>query len=151
MRDGGLWELYGGVLAQQEADGVFHFLRLPSDLRGIEERRWSVAPRGHIAVRDFGIEPSQDSLALVESHVESDFHLLYMSESLNTALKGHRFIFLPSTPFDYEYRGGAPACQGLYRDAIRRKIRFQLGYQPWHSSIRRLFSPSSTSLAAFSD
>jgi len=99
MRDGGLWELYGGVLAQQESDGAFHFLRLPSDLRSIEELRWSVAPNGHIAVRDFGIEPSQDLLALVESHIESDFHIFYTFSLLNIALKGALIHF----PIEYTF------------------------------------------------
>jgi hypothetical protein len=67
MRSGGLWELYGGVLAQSDEEGGIYFFRLPSDLRSIEEKQWSLGPSLSCPVRDFGMDPSQDLLLLIES------------------------------------------------------------------------------------
>jgi hypothetical protein len=67
MERGGLWELYGGVLAQSTAEGTLTFTQLPSDLRSIEEKVWTLGPNFGVAIRDFGMDPSQDLLVLVES------------------------------------------------------------------------------------
>ena len=66
MESGGLWELYGGVLAQSTAEGTLTFLQLPSDLRSIEEKVWTLGKFGFV-VRDFGMDPSQDLLVLIQS------------------------------------------------------------------------------------
>lgn len=65
MLDGGLWELYGGVLAQTSLSGDIKFRQLPSDFRSIEEEDWTVSGFD-FPLRDFGIDPSQDLLVLVE-------------------------------------------------------------------------------------
>lgn len=67
MRSGGLWELYGGVLAQSDEEGGIFFYRLPSDLRSIEEKQWSLGPSFPCPVRDFAMDPSQDLLLLIEN------------------------------------------------------------------------------------
>lgn len=66
MRSGGLWELYGGVLAQSDEKGGISFIRLPSDLRSIEEKQWSLGPSFPCSVRDFAMDLSQDLLLLIE-------------------------------------------------------------------------------------
>jgi hypothetical protein len=66
MEGGGLWELYGGVLAQSTAEGTLTFMQLPSDLRSIEEKVWTLENLG-LVVRDFGMDPSQDLLVLIQS------------------------------------------------------------------------------------
>lgn len=67
MEDGGLWELYGGVLAQSTGQGTLTFMQLPSDLRSIEGKVWTLGPNLGLVVRDFGMDPSQDLLVLIES------------------------------------------------------------------------------------
>jgi len=84
--NGGLWELYGGVLAQNDSPGAITFRRLPSIYRSIEKAEWTVDGFGH-PIRDFGIDPAQDLLVVVESPRWSDsdpdhsyhFHLRTMS------------------------------------------------------------------------
>lgn len=66
MLNGGLWELYGGVLAQNDGQGTITFHRLPSICRSIEEAEWTIDGFGH-PIRDFGMDPAQDLLVLVES------------------------------------------------------------------------------------
>lgn len=65
MLDGGLWELYGGVLAQSNLNGDIAFRQLPSEIRSIAERDWTIGGFDFI-VRDFGMDPLQDLLVLVE-------------------------------------------------------------------------------------
>jgi len=66
MVDGSAWELCGGVLAQTMADGTLVCHQLPSDLRSIEENCWSIGPFMGIPIRDFGMDPSEDILVLIE-------------------------------------------------------------------------------------
>jgi hypothetical protein len=66
MLPGGIWELYGGVLAQKGPDGSVTFRQLPSHCRIIKEREWSVKDFG-FNIRDLGMDPSQDLLVLIES------------------------------------------------------------------------------------
>jgi hypothetical protein len=80
----GLWELYGGVLAQRDTNGVFHFLRLPSEVRQIQEESWTVRPEIH-NIQDFGMDPSQDLLiwisrSLSTSCLELHFRTLATGE-----------------------------------------------------------------------
>ena len=66
MFHGGLWELYGNVLAQITQDGrTLHFKQLPSQSRAIEEKGWTV-DISQFRMRDFGIDPAQDLLIIVE-------------------------------------------------------------------------------------
>lgn len=67
MEDGDSWELYGGVLGQSTADGRLIFTQLPSDLRSIEEKVWTLGPNLGLVVQDFGMDPAQDLLVLVGS------------------------------------------------------------------------------------
>ena len=64
--NGGLWELYGGVLAQNNSPGAITFRRLPSIYRSIEEAEWTIDGFDY-PVRDFGMDPAQDLLVVVES------------------------------------------------------------------------------------
>ncbi|KIL71782.1 hypothetical protein M378DRAFT_155391 [Amanita muscaria Koide BX008] len=66
MFHGGLWELYGNLLAQNTSDkSTVHFWQLPSQTRGIEEKNWTVDIK-EFRVRDFGIDPGQDLLVILE-------------------------------------------------------------------------------------
>ena len=63
---GGVWELYGNVWAHsKERDDVIEFVQLPSRIRGIPMRQWTL--RFEFAVRDFSMDPSQDLLVAIES------------------------------------------------------------------------------------
>lgn len=64
MHRGGVWELYGGVLAQAKSRDTLCFTRLPSEIRGIEGRHWEL--NLPTLVRDFGMEPSLDLLVVIE-------------------------------------------------------------------------------------
>ncbi|VDC01916.1 unnamed protein product [Peniophora sp. CBMAI 1063] len=64
---GGLWELYNGVWGHDVEDGhVFDFIQLPSEIRGIPERRWRV--RLDVTPRDFTFDPTHDLLVVVVPH-----------------------------------------------------------------------------------
>lgn len=64
MEDGGLWELYGNVLAQRQPDNSYKFIGLRSCSRGIKERKWELDPVD-VDARDFGLDESQDLFVLV--------------------------------------------------------------------------------------
>ncbi|KAG5653347.1 hypothetical protein H0H81_000969 [Sphagnurus paluster] len=66
MSRAGLWELCSGVLAQNNPDKSLTFHRLPSLYRSIEEKEWTLEGFG-FPLRDFGMDPSQDLLVLVEA------------------------------------------------------------------------------------
>lgn len=78
MHTGGLWELYGNMLVQSKGRARRHLLfhQLPSRLRGIEERKWEL--RTEFMLRDFGIDPSQDLLVLLEARQPYVFSVLSM-------------------------------------------------------------------------
>ena len=65
MGIGSVWELYGGVLAQSESRRTLTFRQLPSKIRGIEQREWTIRDVG-FDVRDFGMDPAQDLLIAIE-------------------------------------------------------------------------------------
>ena len=71
MRAGGVWELYGNVLAQAEGERTLHFAQIPSAIRGIEAREWTVQDVG-CTIRDFGMDPAQDLLVVIEHYTEPD-------------------------------------------------------------------------------
>lgn len=66
MLDGGVWELYGGVLARARGRHTLVFTRLPAEIRGISEQQWEITPPGIQAIRDFAIEPACDLLVIIE-------------------------------------------------------------------------------------
>ncbi|KAK0463767.1 uncharacterized protein EV420DRAFT_1638686 [Desarmillaria tabescens] len=63
---GHVWELFGNVLAQHNGSGSLIFTRLPSSSRSIERKEWSISLSG-LRIRDFGMDPSQNLLVLIES------------------------------------------------------------------------------------
>lgn len=65
MSIGHVWELYGGVLAQSNLNRAIFCRQLPSHLRGIEEKTWTV-DISSFDLRDFTMDPSQDLLAIAE-------------------------------------------------------------------------------------
>ncbi|KAI9461007.1 hypothetical protein BJY52DRAFT_245215 [Lactarius psammicola] len=62
---GSLWELYGNVWAHSGGSDTIEFVQLPSRLRGIPMRQWTL--RLDFALRDFGMDPSQDLLVTIEN------------------------------------------------------------------------------------
>ncbi len=62
---GSLWELYGNVWAHSRGSDAIEFVQLPSRLRGIPMRQWTL--RFDFAPRDFGMDPSQDLLVTIEN------------------------------------------------------------------------------------
>ena len=69
MRRGGVWELYGGVLAQAEGESKLVCAQLPSVIRRIEEKEWTIEDVG-VKIRDFGMDPAQDLLIIIEHQTE---------------------------------------------------------------------------------
>jgi hypothetical protein len=51
----------------EQSEGTLTFIRLPSDLRSIEEKVWTLGPELGLVLRDFGMDPSQDLLVLIQS------------------------------------------------------------------------------------
>ncbi|KAF5355885.1 hypothetical protein D9756_004100 [Leucocoprinus leucothites] len=64
MENGGLWELSGGVLAQTDEDGHFHFRKFPSTTRHIQQETWDIIP-DIPDICDFGMDPGQDLLVWI--------------------------------------------------------------------------------------
>lgn len=101
MSRSGLWELFGGVLGQNTPKGGFTFTRLPSVLRGIEEKTWTV-PKPGIELRDFTMDPGQDLLVLIEKprwyvwpfRYVFGFHDLYLYRDGPTADRKHHLHLL---------------------------------------------------------
>ena len=62
---GGLWEFYGNVWAHSRGSDSFDFVQLPSRIRGIPMRQWTL--KFDYTVRDFGMDPSQDLLVTIEN------------------------------------------------------------------------------------
>jgi hypothetical protein len=58
-------ELYGNVWAHSRGSNAIDFVQLPSRLRGISMRQWTL--RFDFDVRDFSMDPSQDLLVLIEN------------------------------------------------------------------------------------
>ncbi|EJF56105.1 hypothetical protein DICSQDRAFT_94010 [Dichomitus squalens LYAD-421 SS1] len=71
MRRGGVWELYGNVLAQAEGERTLHFKQLPSAIRGIKGKEWTIQDVG-CKIRDFGMDSAQDLLIVLEHCSEPD-------------------------------------------------------------------------------
>ncbi|OCH96054.1 hypothetical protein OBBRIDRAFT_743996 [Obba rivulosa] len=83
MLRGEVWELYGDVLAQARGSKVLCFWQLPSAIRGIEHKEWTLE-NFEFVIRDFGMDPAQDLLVLIQSpRADSDdpyrIHLRHLS------------------------------------------------------------------------
>ncbi|TCD69894.1 Amino-acid acetyltransferase, mitochondrial [Steccherinum ochraceum] len=82
MSGGGVWELYGGVLAQGINPRGLAFTQLPSRLRGIPEKNWTLEDVG-FKIRDFGMNPGEDLLVLIvkppQDSTEYTIHLRSMT------------------------------------------------------------------------
>jgi hypothetical protein len=59
-------ELSGGVLGQKNRKDQFTFHQLPSELRGIKEKTWTLYPDWGFFTESFTMDPYQDLLVLVE-------------------------------------------------------------------------------------
>lgn len=70
MLSGQVWELYGGVFAQGRGSRAIKFWQLPSVIRGVKEEEWEHDDLG-INIRDFGMDPSQDLLVMIERPMSS--------------------------------------------------------------------------------
>lgn len=104
MLDGGLWELYGGILVQTNKDGVFYFTKLSSVTRRIEEETWQITPDIN-DIRDFGIDPSQDLLVWISApKTESPYVKLHL-RTLKTA-KIHPLARQPVLCYRQDMRPG---------------------------------------------
>jgi hypothetical protein len=64
---GRVWELYGNVWAHSRGTDTIEFVQLPSRLRGIPMRQWTLT--FDFAVRDLSMDPSQDLLVTIESNL----------------------------------------------------------------------------------
>ena len=60
------WEFYGNVWAHSRGSDAIEFVQLPSRLRGIPMRQWTLT--FDFAVRDFSMDPSQDLLVTIENN-----------------------------------------------------------------------------------
>ncbi|KAI0752690.1 hypothetical protein C8Q80DRAFT_1217173 [Daedaleopsis nitida] len=78
MLGGNVWELYGGMLAQADREGLLTVTQLPS-------KQWKIPDMG-IAVRDFSMDPAQDLLIIVEN-VRAD-HVLHCRVHLRSLQTG---------------------------------------------------------------
>ena len=65
MHQGGVWELYGNVLAQAQGERTLHFKQIPSAIRGIQGIEWTIPDVG-CKMRDFGMDPAQDLLVVIQ-------------------------------------------------------------------------------------
>ena len=58
------WEFYGNVWGHSRGSDAIDFVQLPSRLRGISLRQWTL--RFNFDVRHFSMDPSQDLLVTIE-------------------------------------------------------------------------------------
>lgn len=95
MRLMNLWELYGGVLAQVDEDGCFHFTKLPSTFHHIQQEDWEIIP-DIPCVNDFGMDPSQDLLVWIISPMPTSpmlsFHLRTLKKAEEHPSARHEVI-----------------------------------------------------------
>ena len=64
-RDGPTFEFYGTVCAHGRGRDAIDFVQLPSRLRGIPMRQWTIT--FDFEVCDFSADPSQDLLVIIEN------------------------------------------------------------------------------------
>ena len=63
---GPAWEFYGNVWGHSRGSDAIDFVQLPSRLRGISLRQWTL--RFDFDVRDFSMDPSQDLLVTIKNN-----------------------------------------------------------------------------------
>lgn len=63
MTRGGVWEFYGGVLAQARGRETLLFKQISSKFKNIEEKDWECDLK--LRVRDFTMDPAQDLLVVI--------------------------------------------------------------------------------------
>lgn len=63
--EGSLWELYGNVWAHSKGSDSIFFVQIPSRLRDVPLRQWTIVL--DFSLRDFGMDPSQDLLVVIET------------------------------------------------------------------------------------
>lgn len=88
MPTGSLWELYGGVWAHSVGKKDIHFIQLPSQLRGIEKRDWTLS--FDFPMRDFTFDPSQDLLVVMEASGYSYLTPISVVPSTNSTFLAQR-------------------------------------------------------------
>ncbi|KAI9513051.1 hypothetical protein F5148DRAFT_972382 [Russula earlei] len=103
VAEGGLWEFYGNVWAHSTGIDTIEFVQLPSRLRGISLRQWTV--RLDFAPRDFGIDPSQDLLVTIE-RITNASHL-YRMRFLKLST-GEKYSLSSDTATNIEYTPATP-------------------------------------------
>ncbi|KAI9445330.1 hypothetical protein H4582DRAFT_910180 [Lactarius indigo] len=101
---GPLWELYGNVWAHSRGSDAIEFIQIPSRLRGIPMRQWTL--RFDYDLRDFGMDPSQDLLVIIENFRRSPNICRIQLRTLSTGEKH------PPT--------GRNSSRGTYLDSTRR-------------------------------
>ena len=69
------WELQGGVLSQQTANHSMMFIRIPSKIRGIPRKEWTIENLG-FQFRNYTFDPSQNLLVALE-------HVSYVNISID--------------------------------------------------------------------
>ncbi|KAL4069738.1 hypothetical protein V8B97DRAFT_1872356 [Scleroderma yunnanense] len=100
MLRGNLWELYGGVLAQSDINDTICFRRLPSRIRGIEERVWSVTT-SDLDLCDFTLDPAQDLLILItrpKLRPQSSSENMEIAIHIRSLTTGNRHPLAPDPP-----------------------------------------------------
>ncbi|KAF5382818.1 hypothetical protein D9757_007273 [Collybiopsis confluens] len=66
MESAGSWELLGNILVQRTVEGRFTCFQFPSAHRNVLERTWTVEPENPQIIQEFGIDPGQDLLIVIE-------------------------------------------------------------------------------------
>ncbi|KAF5369863.1 hypothetical protein D9758_001091 [Tetrapyrgos nigripes] len=80
LNDVRLWELAGGVLGLVYAENIFNFTRLPSSLRGMEQKEWKVEVDKNFDLLDFSMDVSNDLLVVLRrENAQITVHLLSLS------------------------------------------------------------------------
>jgi len=95
MQAGNIWDLYGGVLAQADPAGHFHFTELPSTFHHIQQEDWKISP-DIPSVGDFGMDPGQDLLVWITSPTPAfpmlSLHLRTLKKAEKHPLARHEVI-----------------------------------------------------------
>ncbi|KAH9062703.1 hypothetical protein EDB87DRAFT_1605498 [Lactarius vividus] len=57
--------IYGNIWAHSRGSDAIEFIQIPPRLHGIPMRQWTL--RFNFTLRDFGMDPSQDLLVMIEN------------------------------------------------------------------------------------
>ncbi|KAI0271411.1 hypothetical protein BC834DRAFT_441182 [Gloeopeniophorella convolvens] len=113
--EGSLWELYGNVWAHSRDEDAIELVQIPSRLRGIPLRRWTL--NLDFSLRDFGMDPSQDLLVAVERTTGDAPRLCRIRLCTLSTGKGHPLAAKAAT-LEYS-RAASENPQGLWSYSIR--------------------------------